>query len=667
MNPRRLFTPSICLLTLGILASCETSAPVPVPTAMEVDEHGFTAPTEHTLRLNRAAAEGLDLDHPEDFEAATRGRIAREGRVRVVGEDGTVIWDTGDYDFVTGDAPASVHPSLWRQEKLNNEHGLFEVTDGIWQVRGYDLANMSIIRGETGWILVDPLGSEETGQRAIEFARKHLGEVPIRAVLFTHSHIDHFGGIKGVVSDEQLASGEVRVIAPEGFIEESVSENILAGVAMGRRATFMFGFGLPRTPRGHVGSGLGKQPAAGNFSIAVPTDTVDTTGEELTIDGVRFVFQHTPDSEAPAEFIFYLPERRALFGAEVVSRNMHNVLTLRGAKVRDAKAWAGYIDETLRLFPDAEFLVNSHHWPVIGSERIGRFLQGQRDTYKYLHDQTLRLANDGFTPREIAAQVELPEGLAADFANRGYYGTTSHNSRAVYQRYFGFYDGNPANLNPLPPEQEAGRFVRAMGGPEKVLAEGRRAFDEGDYRWAARVLNHLVFSDPDNVDARALLAATYDQLGYQSESGPWRDMYLTASLELRTGTPSGEVDISRARDILAMIPITGYLDSMAVRLDADDYAGEDLTFNFVFTDLDERYVVEIRNSVLNYRGGEAAADADATVRLTKAFWLRLIAGEAGATDLLLSDEFAVEGSRLTFLSFLRNLSPGDRSFAIVTP
>ena len=652
---------------LLLVVACETSTPIAVPVEAGADAAGFTAPTEHTLRANQAAGSRLDLDDPADFEAATRGRIAQEDRVRVETEGGRVIWDTGEYSFVTGDAPASVHPSLWRQEKLNNEHGLFEVAEGIWQVRGYDLANMSIIRGDTGWIIVDPLASEETARRAIEFARKHLGDAPVRAVLFTHSHIDHFGGIKGVVSEEQLSSGEVRIVAPEGFVEESVSENILAGTAMGRRASFMYGLGLPRSERGHVGSGLGKHPATGSFSIAVPTDTVDTTGEELEIDGVRFVFQHTPGSEAPAEFVFYLPEKEALFGAEVVSRNMHNVLTLRGAKVRDALAWAGYIDETRRMFPEAQVLVNSHHWPVTGQKEIQSFLEGQRDTYKFLHDQSLRLANEGYTPRGIAAELELPKGLASEFANRGYYGTTSHNSRAVYQRYFGFYDGNPANLNPLPPKEEAERFVAAMGGSAKVLAEGQRAFDEGDYRWGARVLNHLVFAEPDNTQARALLAATYDQLGYQAESGPWRDSYLTAALELRTGTPSATVDVAGAGDLLRMIPISGFLDAMSVRVDADELKDEELVFNFVFTDLDETHVVEIKNSVLNHRLDEPVENADATLRMTQDFWLKLITGDAGAKDMLLSDEFEIEGNRFAVISFLGGLSAGEGNFAIVTP
>ncbi|MFP6663152.1 MAG: alkyl sulfatase dimerization domain-containing protein [Deltaproteobacteria bacterium] len=628
---------------------------------------GFTAPSKYTISANAAVANALNLDDPADAIDATFGRIAQEDELVIRDATGRILWDARSYAFVQGDAPASVNPSLWRQEKLNNEHGLFKVKDGIYQVRGYDLANMSIIEGDTGWILIDPLGSEETAAAAIALARKHLGEKPIRAILFTHSHIDHFGGIGGILSGDPEIDGQIRLIAPKGFVAEATSENILAGTAMGRRATFMYGFGLERSPRGHIGSGLGKEPARGTFSIAIPTESIDHTGQKLTIDGVDFTFQYTPESEAPAEFLFYLPQKNALFGAEVVSRNMHNVLTLRGAKARDALKWSGYIDETIRLFPTSDVLVNSHHWPVRGRTAIRAYLEGQRDTYKFIHDQTLRLANEGMTPREIADALELPESLGRSFANRGYYGTTSHNARAVYQRYFGFYDGNPANLNPLPPTEEAIRFVAAMGGEAAVLTEGQRAFDKGDYRWAARVLNHLVFADPQSQNARTLLAATYDQLGYQAESAPWRDVYLSGALELRIGKAAATIDIAGATGMLQAIPIAGFFDAMAVRIDADKIAGDEMVFNFVFTDLGETHVVEIKNSVLNHRQSDPVDNADATIRLTRDFWLGLVSGNAGVREMVFSDEFEVEGSRFALLSFLGSLTAPPGDFAIVTP
>ena len=631
------------------------------------DSTGSSRPSAHTLRHNQAIAESLPLDDPQDFIDARRGKIGAEQEVRIMGANGQVLWDTTAYDFITGEAPASVNPSLWRQEKLNNEHGLFEVADGIYQVRGYDLANMSLIEGDTGWIVVDPLGSEETASAAMALVRQYLGDRPVRAILYTHSHIDHFGGVEGVASTEQVAQEGIRVVAPAGIMEESVSELLLAGAAMSRRATFMYGFGLPRSPTGHVGSGLGKSPTAGRWTIIPPTDTIDQTGQRLVIDGVEFIFQYTPESEAPAEFIFYLPEKKALFGAEVVSRNMHNVLTLRGAKARDALKWSGYIDETIELFPEAVVLVNSHHWPMWGQENIHRYLEGQRDTYKFLHDQSLNLANQGFTPNEISEALRLPDSLAKTFANRGYYGTTSHNSRAVYQRYFGFYDGNPANLNPHPPVAEAERYIHAMGGAARVLEIAEKAYADGDYRWSARLLGHLVFAEPDNQAARSLLAKTYDQLGYQAESGPWRDIYLTGALELRQDGPSAMTDTSSANGILQAIPISGFLDALAVRLNADDVAGKEMTFNFTFTDLDETHVVEIRNSVLNHRQGEPAPDADATITLTRAFWQDLLSGQVGLQELIFSDGFEIEGSRLALASFLTSLNMQDPNFNIVTP
>ena len=659
----------LAALMLGTTSCQPASGPAPSEQAAPRSENPgeASAPSSHTLRHNQAVAAALPLDDPQDFTDARRGKIGSEGKVVVRTADGRILWDTSAYDFISGEAPGSVNPSLWRQEKLNNEHGLFKVMDGIYQVRGYDLANMSVIEGDTGWIIVDPLGSEETATAAMALVRQHLGDKPVRAILYTHSHIDHFGGVEGVASREQVETEGIRIVAPAGIMEESVSELLLAGAAMSRRATFMYGFGLERSPTGHVGSGLGKSPTSGRWTIIAPTDIIDQTGQRLIIDGVEFIFQYTPESEAPAEFIFYLPAKKALFGAEVVSRNMHNVLTLRGAKARDALKWSGYIDETIELFPDAVALVNSHHWPMWGQENIHRYLEGQRDTYKFLHDQSLNLANQGFTPNEISEMLRLPETLAGTFANRGYYGTTSHNARAVYQRYFGFYDGNPANLNPLPPVAEAERYIEAMGGAGRVLELAETAYADGDYRWSARILGHLVFAEPENESARMLLAKTYDQLGYQAESGPWRDIYLTGALELRQNGPSALTVTSSANGILAAIPISGFLDALAVRLKAEDVDGKEMIFNFTFTDLDKTHVVEIRNSVLNHRQGEPDPAADATITLTREFWQQLLSGQVGLQELIFSDGFAIEGSRLALASFLTSLDTQDPNFNIVTP
>lgn len=660
---------SIGLFVLGISGCAQSNErPTLPPNATDSARSGIASePSVHTVRHNRAVAESLPLDDPQDFADARRGKIAGADQVRILSEDGRVLWDTASYDFIVGEAPASVNPSLWRQEKLNNEHGLFEVVDGIYQVRGYDLANMSVIEGETGWIIVDPLGSEETAVAAMALVRAHLGDKPVRAIIYTHSHIDHFGGVEGVATTEEVKAKGIRIVAPAGIMEESISELLLAGAAMSRRASFMYGFGLERSPRGHVGSGLGKTPTAGNWTIIPPTDTVEQTGQKLVLDGVEFVFQYTPESEAPAEFLFYLPAKKVLFGAEVVSRNMHNVLTLRGAKVRDALKWSGYIDETIDLFPEAVVLVNSHHWPVWGQRNIREYLEGQRDTYKFLHDQSLNLANRGYTPNEISEAIRLPDSLAKTFANRGYYGTTSHNTRAVYQHYFGFYDGNPVNLHPHPPVAEAVRYVDAMGGPDRVLEIAAKAYAEGDYRWSARILGHLVFADPKNEKARNLLARTFDQLGYQAESGPWRDIYLTGALELREDGPSAITSTASANGILQAVPISGFLDALAVRLSADKTEGKELIFNFTFTDLGETHVVEIRNSVLNHRQGDPDPDADATITLTRAFWQELLSGQVGLQELIFSDGFAIEGSRLALVSFLTSIDTQDPNFNIVTP
>ena len=660
---------SIGLFVLGISGCAQSNErPTLPPNATDSARSGIASePSVHTVRHNRAVAESLPLDDPQDFADARRGKIAGADQVRILSEDGRVLWDTASYDFIVGEAPASVNPSLWRQEKLNNEHGLFEVVDGIYQVRGYDLANMSVIDGATGWIIVDPLGSRETAAAAMALVREHLGNKPVRAIIYTHSHIDHFGGVEGVATIEEVKAKGIRIVAPAGIMEESISELLLAGAAMSRRASFMYGFGLERSPRGHVGSGLGKTPTAGNWTIIPPTDTVEQTGQKLVLDGVEFVFQYTPESEAPAEFLFYLPAKKVLFGAEVVSRNMHNVLTLRGAKVRDALKWSGYIDETIDLFPEAVVLVNSHHWPVWGQRNIREYLEGQRDTYKFLHDQSLNLANRGYTPNEISEAIRLPDSLAKTFANRGYYGTTSHNTRAVYQHYFGFYDGNPVNLHPHPPVAEAERYVDAMGGPDRVLEIAAKAYAEGDYRWSARILGHLVFADPKNEKARNLLARTFDQLGYQAESGPWRDIYLTGALELREDGPSAITSTASANGILQAVPISGFLDALAVRLSADKTEGKELIFNFTFTDLGETHVVEIRNSVLNHRQGDPDPDADATITLTRAFWQELLSGQVGLQELIFSDGFAIEGSRLALVSFLTSIDTQDPNFNIVTP
>ncbi len=661
---------ALAAIALTLCFACareEEGRPAPgAPGAGMPDAQGHGAPSASTAAANAAVAEALPLDDPQDFEDARRGLVASEPEVVILAADGRKLWDTRDYGFVAGDSPASVNPSLWRQARLNGIHGLFEVVPGIHQVRGYDLANLSLIQGRTGWIVVDPLGSRETATAALAFAKRTLGAKPITAVIFTHSHIDHFGGSEAVLADPDLRP-DARIVAPRGFIEAATSENVLAGIAMGRRAVYMYGMPLARTPRGHVDTGLGKEPSRGSVGIVEPTDLVDHTPQPMEIDGVRFVFQYAPSSEAPAELTFYLPDAKAFCGAEIVSHNMHNLYTLRGAKVRDALLWSGYIDEAIRIFPEAEVVFASHHWPVWGRERIVTYLEQQRDTYRFLHDQTLRLANAGLTPQEIAEELEMPAGLRNAFASRGYYGTVRHNAKGIYQSYFGWYDGNPAHLDPLPPALAGRRYVEAMGGAQEVRRRAQEAFERGEYRWAAMLLDHLVFADPDDAQARELLASAYDQLGYRAESGPWRDEYLTGAFELRHGVQASPVTLARAAGLLRHLPLEDFFASVAVRIDGKKAEGRDTVINMVFDDLGESWVLSLRNSVLHHHRSDPDPAAAATVRLTRELLVRLVTGQAGLRELVFSDELSVEGSRLELLGFLSLLERPGAPFPIVTP
>lgn len=662
---------SICVTVVlaFAMAGCTAKKESPSYTGANLppDVAGNTSPSAFTVELNEAVRGQLPLDDPQDFEDARRGLIASDPALEVAGPGGALIWDMPSYAFVDGDAPPSANPSLWRQAKLNNIHGLFEVTTGVHQLRGHDLANMSLIDGETGWIVVDPLTAGETSAKALAFAREHLGNKPISAVIFTHSHVDHFGGVLGILSAEEAAERKVPIIGPENFIDEATSENIVAGVAMSRRSLFMYGPRLPHGERGHIGSGLGKGPAIGTIGILPLTETISRTTTELTIDGVKFIFQNAPGSEAPAELTFYLPDLKTFCGAEVVSHNMHNLYTLRGAKVRDAVKWSGYIDEIIRIFGDAEVYFGSHHWPIWGNDRIIDFLEKQRDMYKYINDQTLRLALLGYTPREIAEQLELPEALRTSFPNRGYYGTVKHNAKAVYQRYFGWYDGNPANLDPLPPVQAGEHYVKLAGGATKLLENAQAAYDAGEYRWVAEVVNHLVFAQPGNEDARDLLARAYDQLGYQAESGPWRDVYLTGAFELRHGGPDKGINLASAMGMIQHAPLERFLDAMAARLNGAKAEGKQMVVNIVISDVDTTHVLELKNSVLRHYERDADPNANVTLKVTHELFLRMLTGTAGLKDTLFSDELTVEGSRLDLLGFFGLFDKPDGTFNIVTP
>lgn len=650
------------LALLGALAACTQDEPA---VAVQTD----SAASASTQAANAALAQRLPLADKGDFELARRGLIAQaESLVIKRADDGRTVWNQDQYRFLDAEAPATANPSLWRQAQLNAIHGLFEVTEGIYQLRGYDLANMTLVRGDSGWIIIDPLTVEQTAAAAWEFAMQHLDAAPVRAIIYTHSHVDHFGGVTGIVLRQQIAEQGIRIIAPEGFTDEATSENVMVGVAMQRRASYQYGRRLARGPRGHIGLGLGKEvPFGGDISFASPTEIIEQTGQQLTVDGVLFEFQNAPGSEAPAELTFYLPQFKAFCGAEVVSRNLHNIYTLRGAKVRDALRWAGYIEEARKLFGDrADIYFGSHQWPLWGKENIQGFMVRQRDTYKYIHDQTVRMANLGYTPREIAEQLEMPASLDQSFANRGYYGTVKHNAKAVYQFYFGWFDGNPANLDPLPPEPAAKKYLAAMGGPDAVQALAQQAFDGGEYRWTAELLNHAVFANPDNDDAKQLLAKAYDQLAYQAESGPWRDEYLSAAFELRHGGPAQGVNMTDAIGLLAAIPLPRFFDSMAARLNGPKAEGSTLSVNFEFTDLGQARHLWLENAVMHHEALDGQ-QADATLRLTHDVFLKIVTGTAGLKDTLLSDELDVDGSRIDLVRFFSLFDKPDGRFAIVTP
>ncbi|MEP0708824.1 MAG: alkyl sulfatase dimerization domain-containing protein [Parvibaculum sp.] len=620
--------------------------------------------TEATRRALEELVRTLPEDTGEDFELARKGFIATIPDAKILNAAGHAVWDMGTFAFQGEECgcPETVNPSLWRQAKLNAVHGLFEVTKGIYQVRNFDLSNITFIEGDTGYIVIDPLISAEPAAAALALMREHRGDKPVTAVIYTHSHVDHYGGVKGVLSDEDIASG-LQIIAPEGFLEEAVSENVLAGNAMGRRATYMYGALLPRNAKGHVDAGLGKTVSMGQVSLVPPTVSISETGTRMTVDGVEIVFQVTPGTEAPAEMNFYFPQFKALCMAENCSCQLHNLYTPRGAQVRDAKAWSWYIDEAIDLFAKkTDVLFASHHWPRWGGDAAVSFLKKQRDLYKYVHDQTLRMANHGDTPLEIAEKLALPPTLAAEWYTRGYYGTLNHNAKAVYQRYLGWFDGNPANLHKHPPEEAGRRYVELAGGPQALLEKARVAFAKGDYRWVAELVNHLVFADPSNADARNLQADALEQLGYQAESGPWRAFYLTAAMELRNPRPPSDTPRQGAAGQIRSLPVEQLLDSLSVRLNGERAGASEIAINFRFTDTNERFLVTVENAVFHHYPGREAAMAP-TVSLTRSVLADLVIGERTLPD----DAVAIEGASEPFAALLSLLDRFDFWFEIVIP
>ena len=647
-------------LALVLSAGCSRSPSVGVDGSVTA---GPATPT--VQQAQQAVAKGADLSDPASFAGARRGLIAApSGQVKDA--NGRVIWDHDAFAFIKGDAPATVNPSLWRQALLNNQTGLFKVTDRIWQLRGFDLANITLIEGDTGWIVVDTLTSRETAAAAMAFARQHLGDRKVSGVVFTHSHADHFGGVLGVISAEEARARKVPVVAPAGLMEEATSENLLMGGAMPRRSMYMYGDRLPRSTGGLVDNGLGKAVAYGHVGILAPTVVIEAAEQELTIDGVRFVFHNVPGSEAPAEFVFMLPDLKAFGGAELMSHTLHNLYTLRGAKVRDALKWAGYLDDSLAWSAGADVVFNQHHWPVWGAERIREFITLQRDAYRYIHDQTVRQINAGLSGAEIADSLQMPKALQ-DFLNvRGYYGTVRHNARAVYQFYMGWFDAHPSNLNPLPPVEAAKRYVALAGGSARLVAAAQTAFDAGEFRWAAELLKHAVYANPQDKAATELMARSFEQMGYMAESAAWRNVYLTGALEARNGAPKAGYSPTLLLDMLQQTPIERFLDRMAASIDGPKADGLHLVVNLNFSDLGENHVLRLDNAVMHHRKAPRDPNANATLTLTKPFFLQMMTGAAGAKDLLLSDQTRIEGSVIDLGRFFALIEKAPGNFSIVT-
>ena len=623
--------------------------------------------TSHTKARNAAVTTPTDAG---DFERATRGFIAPHPTGHIVDANGRTVINVNDYEFLAigNPSPDTVNPSLWRHAQLNHHHGLFEVRKDVYQVRGYDISNITFIRGNTGWLVIDPLTTEQTARDSYDLVTAQLGFLPVVAVIYTHSHTDHFGGVLGVTTQEEVDAGRCIVIAPEHFMHETVGENVIAGPAMGRRALFQFGPLLPAAPTGHIDCGLGNSVPIGPPGLIAPTHDITFTGEEMTVDGIRIIFQLTPESEAPAEMNFFFPDLNALCMAENCNHTMHNLIPIRGALVRNAMNWSKYINEAMELFGDrTEVVFTSHHWPRWGNEDLMGFLTNQRDLYKWMHDQTMRWANHGLVAAEIAETLELPEEFLANDHTRGYYGDLVHNSKAVYQRYLSWYDGNPANLKKYPPVEAGKRYVELAGGADALLAKARAAFDAGDYRWVVELVNHLVFADPTNQAARDLQADTFEQLGYQAESATFRNAYLNGAQELRYGPPAIIGGAGRGRGILRAMSVEQVFDTIAVRLKSEEVGGQKLFINWTFTDINEKWVLGMSNRTLFHVQGRHEASAAVTVSMKRMTLIDIVTQQTTFMDEINAGNITVDGDASALLTVFGNLDAFTPGFHIVEP
>jgi len=612
---------------------------------MDALRHAPKDATPATCARQSSCASALPFADRQDFRDVERGFIASLPEVEIKNADGRIVWSLRDYAFLNAeDVPPTVNPSLWRQAQLNMTNGLFQVTDRVYQVRGFDISNMTIIEGRRGIIVIDPLISTETARAALDLYTSHRGKRPVSAVIYSHSHVDHYGGVRGVIDESEVRAGNVMVVAPDRFLEEVTSENVLAGAAMLRRAQFQFGTTLFKGPRGQIDAGLGKGTSRGTVTLIPPTVVIKQPIETLVIDGVEILFQLTPDSEAKAEMQMFYPGLKALNLAENTTHNLHNVYPIRGAQVRDSLAWSRYINEARdRYAPKVDVLFAQHHWPVWGNGRVLDFLAKQRDCYKYLHDQTVRMMSHGLKAAEIAEQLTLPASLEREWSLRGYYGTLSHNVKAIYQRYLGWYDANPANLNPHPPRERSLRAVDYMGGAAAIMARARSDFELGDYRWVADVMSQVVQAEPENQEARQLAADAYEQLGYQAESATWRNAYLLGAFELRNGTPAMRVRAPVSADVVSALSLPLFFDYLGVRLNGPKAAGKRSVINWIFPELGESYVLNLANCVLSYLPGKLAAAADTTIRLDRQVLTQIVMRQMTLTEAVEQGSVAIEG------------------------
>lgn len=624
-----------------------------------------------TKNANNALLKELPFSNQESFDNASKGFIAPLPDNGVIkNANGTIVWDSSNFSFIKKETPSpeTVNPSLWRQSQLVSMGGLFKVNEHIYQVRTADLSNITFIEGSQGIVIIDPLISTETAKASLDLYFKHRPKKPIVAVIYTHSHVDHYGGVKGVVTEEDVKAGKVKIVAPAGFIEAAVAENVMAGNAMSRRASYMYGNLLPMSPTGQVGAGLGMTTSSGTVSLIVPTDLIKENQQHLNLAGLNFIFYMAPDSEAPSEMFFYIPEYHALCTAEDATHTLHNTYSLRGAKIRDPLAWSKYLNEVLYLWGnDTQVLFAPHHWPVWDKDNIVNHLKLQRDMYRFINDQTLHYANQGFTMDEIAAKVNLPETLNHSWSNRGYYGTMNHNTKATYVKYLGWFSGNPATLHPLIPTEASKKYVDYMGGASKIMEQARKDYEQGNYRWVAEVMNHVVFADPNNQEARNLEADALEQLGYQAESGPWRNFYLSGAKELRNGVAKGAAPDTASPDTIRAMSTDLFFDYLGVKLNGDKAANTVLTLNFVFPDINENYVVELNNGSLHHIKGYQSNKADATITINREILNQIILKQKTVESTLTNNELKIAGNQDALQQLLSLIDNFDFWFNIITP